>query len=331
MKFLDEAKVYIKAGDGGDGCLSFRHEKFVEFGGPDGGSGGAGGSVYAIAVNNANTLIDYRYCQHFKAKKGDNGSGRNKTGRKANDIILKVPIGTQILENDKKTEIADLTRENTRVLLASGGKGGAGNFAFRSSINRSPKNAVKGENGEEKWIWLKLKLIADIGLIGLPNSGKTTLLSSTTNAKGKIANYPFSTITPQLGIIRLVDSELVIADIPGLIENASFGKGLGDKFLAHIERCSILFHVIDLSTNDPLSAYHIIRNELQIHGCALSEKSEIIVLNKIDLVTADTLQNIKKCFKYVTHDRIFPISAITKSGCEELINFTLTFSKILRM
>jgi GTP-binding protein len=321
MKFLDEAKVYIKAGDGGNGCVSFRREKFIEFGGPDGGAGGQGGSVYAVAVANVNTLIDYRYRQHFKAKTGENGSGQNKTGRSSDDIILKVPVGTQILEEDKETTIVDLVREGESALLAAGGKGGAGNSAFCSSVNRAPRIAASGERGEEKWIWLRLKLIADIGLVGLPNSGKTTLLSAVTNARGKIADYPFSTTAPQLGIARIGESELVIADIPGLIENASFGKGLGDKFLAHIERCSILFHLIDASADDAIADYRIVRNEISTYGHALAEKPEVVCLNKTDLVDDRVVQDLKSCLKAIAGSEVFAISAATKSGCAELINF----------
>jgi GTP-binding protein len=325
MKFLDEAKVYIKAGDGGNGCVSFRREKFIEFGGPDGGAGGQGGSIYAVAVANVNTLIDYRYRQHFKAKSGENGSGQNKTGRGSEDIILKVPVGTQILEDDKETMIADLTRDGEKAALALGGKGGTGNVAFRSSVNRAPRIATNGEPGEEKWIWLRLKLIADVGLVGLPNSGKTTFLSSITNAKGKIADYPFSTISPQLGIASLGENELVIADIPGIIENASFGKGLGDKFLAHIERCSVLFHLIDSSSVDAVENYRIVRNEILMYGHALAEKQEVIVLNKTDLVDDCVIKDLKSRLQSVTDSEVFAISAATKAGCAELMNFA--FSK----
>ncbi|MDR0630690.1 MAG: GTPase ObgE [Holosporales bacterium] len=318
MKFLDEAKVFIKAGDGGDGCLSFRRAKFIEFGGPDGGAGGNGGSIYAVATKNINTLIDYRYRQHFKAKKGDNGRGQNKTGKKSDDIILKIPIGTQILDEDKVTEIADLTYEGQSVLLAEGGKGGLGNFYFKTSINQAPRKFTKGNLGEEKWIWLKLKLIADIGLVGLPNAGKTTFLSAVTNAKGRIEDYPFSTLIPQLGIARIDDRELVIADIPGLIENACIGKGLGDKFLAHIERCPVLFHLIDSSSADPISAYITIRNELKTYKKELFQKPELIILNKIDLIDENKTKELQEKFNNI-HKKIFLISATMKLGCKDLI------------
>lgn len=321
MKFLDEAKIYLKAGDGGDGCLSFRREKFIEFGGPDGGAGGNGGSIYALAVKNVNTLIDYRYQQHFKAKKGGNGAGQNKTGKAADDIILKVPVGTQILDDDKFTEIADLTQEGQKILLVKGGKGGLGNYYFKSSTNQAPRKIQKGELGEERWIWLKLKLIADIGLVGLPNAGKSSFISAVTNLKAKVKDYPFSTLTPQLGIIKFDDKEVVIADIPGLIEDAHLGKGLGDRFLAHVERCSVIFHIIDISSEDPYKNYLIIRNELEKYNNTLYKKPEIIILNKVDLVSDDVIENVKKQFK----DKVFLTSAIINKGCKEPVNYSLSF------
>ncbi|MBR1479484.1 MAG: GTPase ObgE [Alphaproteobacteria bacterium] len=325
MKFLDEAKIYLKAGNGGDGCLSFRREKFIEFGGPDGGAGGNGGSIYAVAVSDVNTLIDYRYQQHFKAKKGENGAGQNKTGRSADDIILKVPVGTQILEDDKFTEIADLIEEGQTVLLAKGGKGGLGNSYFKTSTNQAPRKFQPGAEGEERWVWLKLKLIADIGLVGLPNAGKSTFISATTNAKAKIENYPFSTLTPQLGMVRLGEKELVIADIPGLIEGAHLGKGLGDRFLAHVERCSVILHIVDASKDNPLQDYLTIRGELEKYNNTLYRKPEVIALNKSDLLETECIEKLKSEFAAETNSDVYVMSAATNQGCREVINRIATF------
>ena len=321
MKFLDEAKIYIKAGDGGDGCLSFRHEKFIEFGGPDGGAGGNGGSIYAVAVKDVNTLIDYRYQQHFKAKKGSNGAGQNKTGKSSDDVILKVPVGTQIFDEDKYTMIADMTKEGQTILLAQGGKGGLGNSYFKSSTNQAPRKFQYGYPGEEKWIWLKLKLIADVGLVGLPNAGKSTFISAVTNAKAKIEDYPFSTLTPQLGVIKFNDNEIVIADIPGLIEGAHIGRGLGDKFLAHVERCSIILHIVDVSAEDPFGNYKIVRNEIEKYDLHLYQKNEVVVLNKADLVEQSVIKNVENEFIKNKINPVFVISAGARTGCAELVNF----------
>jgi GTP-binding protein len=286
MKFLDEAKVFIKSGDGGDGVIAFRRERFIEFGGPDGGNGGRGGHVYAEAVDGLNTLIDYRYAQHFKARKGGNGAGSDRTGAGADDVIMKVPVGTQILDEDRETLIADLDEPGKRFMLAQGGDGGFGNANFKSSTNRAPRRADKGWPGEEKWVWLRLKLIADAGLVGLPNAGKSTLLAASSAARPKIADYPFTTLHPQLGVVRLnATEEFVLADIPGLIEGASEGAGLGTRFLGHVERCRVLLHLIDGSQPDPAGAYHMIRNELAEYGGGLDEKPEIVVLNKLDAMT----------------------------------------------
>ena len=319
MRFLDEAKVYVKAGDGGNGCVSFRHEKFIEFGGPDGGAGGAGGSVYVTATKNVNTLIDYRYQQHFKAKRGENGSGQNCTGRKGDDLYLKVPVGTQILADDKETVITDMLTEEQTELLAQGGRGGLGNAYFKSSTNRTPRYHQQGLPGEERWVWLKLKLIADIGLIGLPNAGKSTFISTVTNAKAKIGDYPFTTLVPQLGILRVGNNELVIADIPGLIEGASEGKGLGEKFLAHIERCSLLLHLIDVSTPFPIDNYHTIRNELCLYDKLVASKPEIVLLTKVDSVDKSQLKKVVDEFKQNIDIPIFAISTFTHEGIEPLL------------
>ncbi len=324
MRFLDEAKIYIKAGNGGDGCMSFRHEKFIEFGGPDGGAGGNGGSVYVVATKSVNTLIDYRYQQHFKAKRGENGSGQNCTGHKGEDMYLKVPIGTQILDEDKETVIADMVTEGQTELLAQGGRGGLGNSYFKSSTNRAPRYYQQGGLGEERWIWLKLKMIADVGLVGLPNAGKSTFISAVTNAKAKVDDYPFTTLVPQLGMLRVGKYEIVIADIPGLIEGAHEGKGLGEKFLAHIERCSILLHLVDLSTENPLISYKTIRNELQNYGKIVALKREIVVLTKSDIVDKITEKNIVNEFKNNGIEEVFTISAVTHEGVHELTNYLVS-------
>tara|TARA_B100001564_G_scaffold48409_1_gene35505 strand:+ start:185 stop:1168 length:984 start_codon:yes stop_codon:yes gene_type:complete len=283
MKFLDQAKIYIKAGDGGSGSASFRREKFIEFGGPDGGDGGDGGSIIFESDRNLNTLIDFRYSQHFKAQPGKPGSKRNRTGANGKDLVLKVPVGTQLYEEDNNTLIYDFTKNKEKYLIASGGKGGLGNVRFKSSTNRAPKKKTVGKNGEEFWIWLQLKVIADIGIIGKPNAGKSSLLAALTRAKPKIANYPFTTINPNLGVTYYDGKELTLADIPGLVEGAHKGVGLGDKFLRHIERCKILLHLIDLSENDLVKTYKQIIKELSSYDKRMNQKKEIIFFNKSDL------------------------------------------------
>ena len=310
MKFLDRAKIFIKAGDGGNGCLSFRREKFIEFGGPDGGDGGRGGDVYVEGVNHLNTLIDYRYQQHFKAQRGENGGSSNCYGAAGNDLILKVPVGTEILDETGEFVIADILEEGQKVLLAKGGAGGCGNNKFKSSTNQAPRRADAGEEGEQLWIWLQLKLIADVGLIGLPNAGKSTFLSTVTRAKAKIANYPFTTLIPQLGVAHVDSNEFVIADIPGLIEGAHHGKGLGDKVLAHIERCSILVHLIDISQENFCEAYETVREELKLYGCELENKPEIVVFNKIDSLDKEEIRIRKKLFEKKFHKTQHLISAM---------------------
>ncbi|WP_119461060.1 GTPase ObgE [Rhodospirillaceae bacterium SYSU D60014] len=282
MKFLDQAKIYVRSGDGGAGSVSFRREKFIEFGGPNGGDGGRGGDVVVEAVPNLNTLIDYRYKQHFKAQRGHHGMGRNRTGGAGDSILLKVPVGTQILDEDKETVIADLIRPGQRVLLAKGGDGGRGNTHFKSSTNQAPRHAEPGWPGEERWVWLRLKLIADAGLIGLPNAGKSTMLAAVSRARPKIADYPFTTLHPQLGVVRVDDSEFVLADIPGLIEGAHEGAGLGDRFLGHVERCGVLVHLIDGTQDDVAGAYRTVREELAAYSPILAAKPEILALNKCD-------------------------------------------------
>ena len=297
MKFLDQAKIYIKAGNGGSGSASFRREKFIEYGGPDGGDGGSGGSVIFESERNLNTLIDFRYSQHFKAEEGKGGSKRNRTGASGKDLIIKVPVGTQIYEEDNNTLVYDFIKNKERYLIASGGNGGLGNVRFKSSTNRAPKKKTKGKIGEEFWIWLQLKVIADIGIIGLPNAGKSSLLASITKAKPKIASYPFTTLNPNLGVSFYDDKEVILADIPGLVEGAHKGVGLGDKFLRHIERCKVLLHLIDLSENDVLDNYLKIRNELSKYDDILNKKKEIIFFNKLDLLEKKDIDLKLKKFK----------------------------------
>ena len=297
MKFLDQAKIYIKAGNGGSGSASFRREKFVEYGGPDGGDGGDGGSIIVESDRNLNTLIDFRYAQHFKAQNGKPGSKRNKTGGNGKDLILKVPTGTQIYEEDNNTLIYDFTKNKEKYLVASGGRGGLGNVRFKSSTNRAPRKKTNGKIGEEFWIWLQLKVIADVGIIGKPNAGKSSLLAALTRAKPKIANYPFTTINPNLGVAYYDGKEITLADIPGLVEGAHKGIGLGDKFLRHIERCKILLHLIDLSEDDLINSYKKIKLELSEYDKNLGKKREIIFFNKSDLLKKDNIERKMKEFK----------------------------------
>jgi GTP-binding protein len=312
MKFLDRAKIFLKAGDGGDGRLSFRREKFVEFGGPDGGDGGKGGNIYFQGTNRLNTLIDYRYQQRFKAKRGTNGGSGNCYGAGGNDLILKIPIGTEILDESGENVIADIVEEGQLVLIAKGGNGGRGNNKFKSSVNQAPRRADKGDAGEELWVWLQLKLIANAGLIGMPNAGKSTFLSVATNAKPKIADYPFTTLVPQLGVVYLDNDAFVLADIPGLIEGAHEGRGLGDKFLAHIERCAVLVHLLDVADKNIFENYETIRRELLMYGGNLAEKPEIIALNKADSLESQMAIKLQKEFlkKYKKKARL--ISALNK-------------------
>ena len=297
MKFLDQARVFIRSGNGGGGAVSFRREKYIEMGGPDGGDGGRGGHIYVEAVNGLNTLIDYRYAQHFKAETGVHGKGSNCTGAAGNSITLKVPVGTQIFEQDNETMIADLVKVGDKVQLAKGGNGGFGNTRFKTSKNRAPRQANSGELGEERWIWLRLKLIADAGLAGLPNAGKSTLLAQVSAAKPKIADYPFTTLHPQLGVVEVGDNGFVLADIPGLIEGAHEGIGIGDRFLGHVERCAVLLHLVDVTQPDPVADYRTVRAELDAYDNGLVDKPEIIGLNKIDAVDADELAQKVALFK----------------------------------
>jgi len=314
MKFLDQCKIYIKSGGGGDGCLSFRREKCVEYGGPDGGNGGRGGHVLIEAVNGLNTLIDYRYRQHFKAGRGGHGMGKNRTGGKGADSYLKVPVGTQLFDEDYGVMLADLTEEGQVVMMLEGGHPGTGNAAFKSSVNQSPRRTTPGGPAEEMWIWLRLKLMADAGLVGLPNAGKSTFLAAISRAKPKIADYPFTTLKPQLGVVHVDQREFVVADIPGLIEGAHEGHGLGDRFLGHIERCATILHMIDATGDDVVKAYKTIRHELESYGGGLSEKPEVIGLNKCDALDEELIKMLSDELSSVTKSPIVPISAVTHYG-----------------
>jgi GTP-binding protein len=319
MKFLDLAKIYVRSGDGGAGCISFRREKFIEFGGPDGGNGGKGGDVWAECVGNLNTLIDYRYQQHFRAKNGQPGMGRSRSGADGEDVVIKVPPGTQILAEDQETLIADLTTVGERAFLAQGGNGGFGNEHFKSSTNRAPRRANPGQPGEERWIWLRLKLIADAGLVGLPNAGKSTFLASVSAARPKIADYPFTTLNPHLGVVRIDTMSFVLADIPGLIAGASEGAGLGHRFLGHVERCAVLLHLVDVTGPDPVAAYRTVRKELKAHDPALAAKPEIIAFTKADAVAADEAAVRAAEFRSRTRKSPHVISAVARTGVDAVL------------
>ncbi len=317
MKFLDQAMVYVRSGDGGAGSVSFRREKFIEMGGPDGGDGGKGGDVWIEAVDGLNTLIDYRYQQHFKAATGGHGMGRLRAGANSDDIILKVPVGTQVFEEDNETMVADLAKLGDRFRIAKGGNGGFGNAYFKSSTNRAPRHANPGLEGEERWIWLRLKLIADAGLLGLPNAGKSTLLAAVSAAKPKIADYPFTTLHPQLGVVRVGMQSFVLADIPGLIEGAHEGHGLGTRFLGHVERCAVLLHLIDVTSADPVADYRVIRKELKAYSPELAEKTEVIAFNKTDLLQDDEIETKLKDFKRRVRKTPILMSGGTTKGVPE--------------
>jgi len=326
MKFLDQAKIYIKAGDGGSGSASFRREKFIEFGGPDGGDGGKGGSIIFVANKNLNTLIDFRYQQHFKAERGQNGKGKRKTGKNGKDLILKVPIGTQIFEEDNNTLVDDLTISEQKLIIANGGKGGLGNVRFKSSTNRSPRKKTDGKEGESFWIWLQLKVIADIGIIGMPNSGKSSLLSALTGAKPKIANYPFTTINPNLGVASYKNREITLADIPGLIEGAHEGVGLGDKFLRHIERCKSILHLIDITNDGLIENYLKVRKELFKYSNKLEKKREIVVFNKIDMISKEEINKKLDIFKKKINKKVLLISALKHIGLKNIKENLFTYA-----
>ena len=319
MKFLDEAKVQIRSGSGGPGCVSFRREKFVEFGGPDGGDGGRGGDVWAEAVAGLNTLVDYRYQQHFKAGNGQHGMGRQRTGKDGADVVLKVPVGTEILDDEDGTLIADLTREGQRALLAEGGNGGWGNLHFKSSTNQAPRRANPGQPGVERTIRLRLKLIADAGLVGLPNAGKSTLLAACSNARPKIADYPFTTLHPNLGVIGVDGTEFVMADIPGLIEGAHEGRGIGDRFLGHVERCAVLLHLVDATSDNPADDYRVVEGELAAYGAGLAAKPRIVAVNKIDTLAPGEAATLADLLREAGVPVDFAISAATGEGVPALL------------
>ncbi|MFV9875154.1 MAG: GTPase ObgE [Rickettsiales endosymbiont of Dermacentor nuttalli] len=319
MQFLDEVKIYVKAGDGGGGCVSFRREKNIPFGGPDGGNGGKGGDIILRAISGLNTLIDFRYKQHFKARNGKHGKGSNRNGLSAPTIVLNVPVGTQVFDAEREILIADCNKVGQEVLLVKGGNGGVGNTYYKSSINRAPKKAMPGFEGEELWVWLKLKLLADAGLVGLPNAGKSTLLSNISAAKPKIADYPFTTLKPQLGVVYIDEYEFVVADIPGLIENASLGAGLGHRFLKHIERCKVLVHLIDGTNEDVIHDYNTIRNELKNYDDMLINKKEFIVLNKSDALTNEELEYKRNILSKINDQEIHVISGVTGHGVEKIL------------
>ncbi len=323
MKFLDQAKVYVRSGDGGAGCVSFRREKFIEFGGPDGGDGGRGGDVWVECVEGLNTLIDYRYQQHFKAKKGDHGKGANRTGGKGADVVLKVPAGTQILDEDEETILADFTEVGQKIRLLEGGNGGFGNAQFKTSTNQAPRRANPGLEGQERWIWLRLKLIADAGLVGLPNAGKSTFLAATTAAKPKIADYPFTTLHPGLGVVRVDGREFVLADIPGLIEGAHEGVGIGDRFLGHVERCGALLHLVDGTSEHAGKAYKTVRAELEAYGHGLAEKPEIVALSKADALSPELLKQQKERLKRAAKKAPLVLSAQSGEGVPEALRALL--------
>ena len=319
MKFLDQAKVYVRSGDGGAGAVSFRREKYIEFGGPDGGDGGRGGDVWAMCVDGLNTLIDYRYQQHFKAKTGGHGMGRNRSGAKGADVMLRVPRGTQIFEEDDATLIADLTEIGQRTLLAAGGNGGFGNAHFKSPTNRAPRRANPGQEGVERWVWLRLKLIADAGVVGLPNAGKSTFLAAVSAARPKIADYPFTTLHPNLGVAAIDGREFVLADIPGLIEGAHAGVGIGDRFLGHIERCRVLLHLVDGTADDPAAAYQVIRRELAAYGHGLAEKPEVVALSKADALDAAAVAVKLKALAKAAGREAMAVSAVSGAGVDAVL------------
>jgi GTP-binding protein len=322
MHFLDQAKIYVRSGAGGPGAVSFRREKFVEFGGPDGGDGGKGADVVFEAVPGLNTLIDFRYTQHFRAPRGKGGAGSNRTGAGGADLVIRVPVGTQILaDDDERSLLADLTREGERIVFLKGGMGGRGNASYKTSTNRAPRQHQTGEDGEEMWVWLRLKLLADVGLVGLPNAGKSTFLNSVSNAGAKVGDYPFTTLRPQLGVVRHKGREFVLADIPGLIEGAAEGAGIGDRFLGHVERTRLLLHLIDGSQDDPVEAWNVVRGELEQYGAGLDDKREVIALTKSDLLDEKQRSKVVKALQKVAGDvPIFPVSAPLEEGLEPLLD-----------
>jgi GTP-binding protein len=320
MHFLDQAKIYIRAGAGGPGAVSFRREKYIEYGGPDGGDGGKGGDILFEAVAGLNTLIDFRYTQHFKAPRGTGGAGKNRTGAAGKDLVIKVPVGTQIIADDQETLLADLTEAGQRVTMLEGGMGGRGNASYKTSTNRAPRQHQPGEPAEELWVWLRLKLLADAGLVGLPNAGKSTFINQLANTKAKVGDYPFTTLRPQLGVVRHRMREFVLADIPGLIAGAADGAGIGDRFLGHIERCRVLIHLIDITGADPADAMRVIEDELAAYGAGLDEKPRLIALNKVDLVDDELVEAFTCELREAGAGEVFPISGATGRGFDRLLD-----------
>ncbi|MEO9492183.1 MAG: GTPase ObgE [Marinomonas sp.] len=325
MHFLDQAKIYIQSGPGGPGAVSFRREKYVEYGGPDGGNGGKGGDIIFEAVQGLNTLIDFRYAQHFKAKRGNHGRGRDQTGGAANDLIVKVPVGTQILSEDKEEVIADFTEIGQRVTMLEGGHGGRGNGSYKSSTNRAPRQHQPGEPAQEMWVWLRLKLLADVGMLGLPNAGKSTFINAISNARAKVGHYAFTTIVPKLGVVHHKGREFVLADIPGLIEGAAEGAGIGDRFLGHIERCRVLIHLVDISNEDPAGAMKTVNEELAAYGAGLADKPCLIALNKVDLADEELVAGFAQELLDAGADEVFAISGATGMGIEHLLDKVLGY------
>ena len=325
MHFLDQAKIYLQSGAGGPGAVSFRREKYIEYGGPDGGNGGKGGDVVFEAVAGLNTLIDFRYSQHFKAKRGNHGQGKDKTGASAPDLVIKVPVGTQVLSEDKEEVLADFTEVGQREVFLEGGMGGRGNASYKSSTNRTPRQHQPGQPSEEMWVWLRLKLLADVGLLGLPNAGKSTFINAVSNAGAKVGHYAFTTLIPKLGVVRHRQREFVLADIPGLIEGAADGAGIGDRFLGHIERCRVLIHLIDIAGDDPTEAMRIVREELAAYGAGLEDKPQLVALNKLDLADAELGEAFSQELIEAGADKVFTVSGATGEGIDELLDAVLSY------
>ncbi len=325
MHFLDQAKIYLRSGGGGPGAVSFRREKYIEYGGPDGGNGGRGGDIVFEAVAGLNTLIDFRYTQHFKAQRGGHGMGKDRTGKSAPELLIEVPVGTQILDEDREEVLADFTEVGQRVVLLEGGMGGRGNASYKTSTNRAPRQHQPGIPGEEIWVWLRLKLLADVGLVGLPNAGKSTFINQVANTRAKVGDYAFTTLVPKLGVVRHRDREFVLADIPGLIEGAADGAGIGDRFLGHIERCRVLVHLIDISVPDPVEALRIVSAELEAYGGGLEDKPTLYALNKIDLADAELAEAFAKELQAAGADRVFPISGATGAGMDALLDAVISY------
>ena len=325
MHFLDQAKIYIKSGQGGPGAVSFRREKYIEYGGPDGGNGGKGGDIILEAVPGLNTLIDFRYTQHFKARRGGHGMGRDRTGAGAPDLVIEVPVGTQVLDEDRETVLADFTYVGQRIVMLEGGLGGRGNASYKTSTNRAPRQHQPGLPGGEMWVWLRLKLLADVGLVGLPNAGKSTFINAVSNAQAKVGAYAFTTLVPKLGVVTHKGREFVLADIPGLIEGAAEGAGIGDRFLGHIERCRVLVHLIDIAGDDPAKAMRVVESELEAYGDALEDKPRLVALNKVDLADAELVEGFAAELMKAGAEKVFPISGATGAGIEKLLDAVLGY------